>query len=296
MGKITMDNSAYNKELEKDSSTLSTSASKVNENKNCLEKLDDWLWYNEPEIFEKQANSFTGYAKERPHVGRCIRAVLGLLMINQVCFSVYNDHPFIEDFLFLTKWGLFLTTITFILGNLMRPNRSNVRNSNRCSLWKVWTFLFQVSFLMEFTITGMFWSMLYADMPECNSTAPKGIHNIRCVTLLGDHCLPLFCLLVEYSYNAQPFMKRHIIPVLIISITYMIVNCSATFIRGEPIYPPIDWVTPSGIITPCAALVGTVLLFYLVIYLNNLKLKSSGYIRIVDILQGHDRAKLLETM
>jgi hypothetical protein len=193
-------------------------------------------------------------------------------MINQVCFAVYNDHPFIEDFLFLTKWGLFLTTTTFIVGNIMRPNRTNVPNTKRCSLWKVWTYLFQVSFIMEFTITGMFWSMLYADLPECNSTAPKGILDIHCVTLLGDHSLPLFCLLVEYSYNAQPFMKRHIILVLIIIIAYMIVNCSATFIRGEPIYPPMDWVSVSGIVTPLAASVGTILLFYLVIYLNNLKL------------------------
>ena len=74
----------------------------------------------------------------------------------------------------------------------------------------------------------------------------------------------------------------------------MVVNITATFMMGKPVYPPMDWKSVSGILTPLSTLILTMALFYLLVFLNNLKLKKSGYFRIVDILKENDRAILLE--
>ena len=63
---------------------------------------------------------------------------------------------------------------------------------------------------------------------------------------------------------------------------------------GTPVYPPIDWDSVGGIVLPLSTLVASVILFFFMYFMNNKKLKSNGYIRIVDILKGNERAKVLE--
>ena len=57
-------------------------------------------------------------------------------------------------------------------------------------------------------------------------------------------------------------------------IAYLIVNITATFYRGEPVYPPMDWQTAEGIIMPLSCILATFVGFYTVVFLNNKKLKS----------------------
>ena len=68
--------------------------------------------------------------------------------------------------------------------------------------WKIWTFLFQVTFMMDIIITAVFWTILYPDIDFCTADAPNGFRELRCVNLIGDHSLPVFCLLVDYTSNA----------------------------------------------------------------------------------------------
>ena len=134
--------------------------------------------------------------------------------------------------------------------------------------------MYELALTMEILITLVFWTILYPGETDCNANNPNGIHELHCVNLLGDHCVPLFCLLVDYTFNVQPIVKRHIWVITVTVIAYLIVNIFATFYRGEPVYPPMDWQTPEGIIMPLSCILATFVGFYTVVFLNNKKLKS----------------------
>ena len=128
-----------------------------------------------------------------------------LVSLTQVGFACYNDNDppefiILEDFFFLTKWGLFLTPVCLILGLFAKPSMSNVKNTKRCRVWKFWIFLYELLLLMELFISLFFWTVLYWILPYC--THSTGFGRIRCVKIIGDHVFPTLCLLVDYSYNA----------------------------------------------------------------------------------------------
>ena len=142
--------------------------------------------------------------------------------------------------------------------------------------WKFWTFLYQIAIILEIAITAVFWSILYPDpsVDICKKSAPLGFHDLRCVNLLGDHSLPLLYLLIDYTYNTQPFLLRHLIPIFKLSVIYLIVNLAYTKTHDNPVYAPMDWDSVSGIVMPLGTLVVSIALFFLIYWINNRKLKK----------------------
>ena len=120
-----------------------------------------------------------------------------------VGFEIYNFGPLSQfsHLIYLTQWGLWLTFFTLILGNLARKGRSQNSNKRVCRIWKAWTIMYELALTMEILITLVFWTILYPGETDCNASNPNGIHELHCVNLLGDHCVPLFCLLVDYTFN-----------------------------------------------------------------------------------------------
>jgi hypothetical protein len=57
-------------------------------------------------------------------------------------------------------------------------------------------------------------------------------------------------------------------------------------VTGNTIYDPIDWETTAGIITPIGSLFVSLLIFVIVERLNRFKLRSQGYNKIVDVIEG----------
>lgn len=202
------------------------------------------MWYNEQILFETQATSFGGFCSNSPSVARTVRFFLLLIISTLVGFEIYNfgyGKEQLSHLIYLTQWGVWLTFFTLVFGNLARKPRTQIKNKRICRFWKVWTILYELTFVMEFTITLVFWTILYSGDDKCNSKSPVGIHEIECVNYLGDHCVPIFCLLCDYTINVQPLVKRHVWIVIFAIILYLIVNISATFYRGEPVYAPMDW-------------------------------------------------------
>ena len=96
----------------------------------------------------------------------------------------------------------------------------------------------------------------------------------------------MFCLFIDYLFNAQPFVLRHYIPINLISIAYLGVNLTYVKVTGKLIYSTIDWDSLAGYLTPILALFGTFLIFVIVERLNRIKLRSQGYHSFVDIIEG----------
>lgn len=93
-------------------------------------------------------------------------------------------------------------------------------------------------------------------------------------------------LLLEYCYNTVPFCPRHTIFGIMIAVIYLGINLAVTLKTGTPVYPPMDWVTPLGILCPIGLLLGAILIFVILYFLTKLKLIIIKINTIIKIIEG----------
>lgn len=62
----------------------------------------------------------------------------------------------------------------------------------------------------------------------------------------------------------------------IFSVCYLIVNFTVTKSRGEPVYGVISWDSLVGWLMPLAVIIGTLLVFFLMLFVNKFKLRLLG--------------------
>jgi len=101
------------------------------------------------------------------------------------------------------------------------------------------------------------------------------------MNMAGDHVIPFFCLFVDYCFNGVPFCYRHLPFVMLMGIFYLLVNLIATKVRGDPVYPQMDWKTPIGFAYIFGAGLANVLLFIIVKLITDFKLIRNGHGAIV---------------
>ena len=122
---------------------------------------------------------------------------------------------------------------------------------------------------MELIITPFFWLLLWSaeyEKREGDTSAVLG--------LILDHALPMFCLLVEYFFcSATPFSKRHFIGIATICAVYLTINLTITLARGYPVYAPMSWTDPLGVILPLCVIVVALGLGFLMEYCTRKKLE-----------------------
>ena len=68
--------------------------------------------------------------------------------------------------------------------------------------------------------------------------------------LILDHILPIVCLTIDYSFNLVPFMRRHLLIILMVTIIYLIINMLIVKITGNVIYVIFKWEDWSDLILP----------------------------------------------
>ena len=119
------------------------------------------------------------------------------------------------------------------------------------------------------------------DLENCTFEA-KSI----CLSKIIDNSVPMMLILIEFSYNAVPFCRRHLIFIIIIAILYLITNFTITKYLGQPVYQILDWNSTLGYIMPFAFIAYVVIVFLIVEWINSKKLIRNNLEHIVNITKG----------
>ena len=95
---------------------------------------------------------------------------------------------------------------------------------------------------------------------------------MRKLSLILDHSLPLFCLLIDFLFvNKIVIVRRHGYILFIVAFMYTILNFSVTVFGGNAIYLPLKWDSfLSYFLVFCCYVVGS-LFFYGIEYLSRIK-------------------------
>lgn len=164
---------------------------------------------------------------------------LAIISYNQTTI-LYSDcyGSFIQDeFIYLTEWGVWLTFFYFSvsIANMLSHQWRGKPLWN--GIWKLETVLFLTALTYEFTITVVFWSVLYRYEPQ---TTTNFLGNVVI------HLLP--CLFLWIGSLINPIVVdnfRPIIYITFIGAVYFSVNLIYSLVV-KAVYPPMtfrDWWT-----------------------------------------------------
>lgn len=155
-------------------------------------------------------------------------------------------------------------------------------------LYKWTTILFEMAVIYEFIIVPLFWAMIFPgimvnrhngmDVPDITDfTEEHEEYSMGFIIVAGvlDHSVPLIVLMIDFSYNCIPFLWRHFLVTLTVALVYVIFNMSWT-LSVDSIYPMIDYSSALGIVLPILCIIWTVLMYYLLVFISERKLKRSN--------------------
>lgn len=111
--------------------------------------------------------------------------------------------------------------------------------------------------------------MLYRDFKKMSFYESS----IRQLSLVLDHSLPLFCLVVDYSINSMPFIKRHLWGIIFTVTFYILIDFAFVKLTGKIIYKILNWNDFFSFVLSLIALIICIVIFNLVYWINNKKLK-----------------------
>ena len=118
-------------------------------------------------------------------------------------------------------------------------------------------------------IATFFWGMLYRDFKKL-SFYQSGV---RQLSLILDHSLPLFCLLLDYSVNSMPFIKRHLWGILTLVFLYILIDLAFVKYTGRIVYKILNWKDYISFILAMVALILCIICFNIVYWINQKKLR-----------------------
>ena len=86
------------------------------------QKIDTYLWYDNHSHFELLTNRHAGWLKQSPLCAMLLRFILLLFMMIDILILFYAwANPFAQ-IIYFTKWGILLTTFTFMAGIFSKKN------------------------------------------------------------------------------------------------------------------------------------------------------------------------------
>jgi uncharacterized membrane protein YwaF len=153
-----------------------------------------------------------------------------------------------------------MTTATFtvlLLSHLFQKNPTTSDSSALFAWWKVASYMFQTICMLNMGISIIFWTVLWPNMPH---ESPKNLDGL--LTLL-DHTAPLTLTLIEWCLNGIRFELRHLLPQLLMIVSYGALNLTWTKVTGTSVYPVITWDTPAAWASGIAVIPFFMLLFVL---------------------------------
>ena len=127
----------------------------------------------------------------------------------------------VEDVIFLTMWGSFLTWLTHLIGIIHQCSDLVRDKYHICAVWKWYHYFYQVSLILSIVVCIIFWGFLWKyakELPEFNTPIKK-------LVLILDHTVPVTCMIIDYILiNTMPFLKRHYIIQLPLLLAYIGIN------------------------------------------------------------------------
>lgn len=141
-----------------------------------------------------------------------------------------------------------------------------------------------MALVLEFIIVPIFWIVIFPgllknrhdgiDLPDIDDFVQDEKVSYAVVAGVLDHTVPLIVLLIEFSYNCIPFLWRHFLLTLAITIIYAIFNIIYS-LSVKSIYAMIDFTQVTDYLIAFATIIWTVAMYYLAVKLSQRKLKNS---------------------
>ena len=103
-----------------------------------------------------------------------------------------------------------------------------------------------------------------------------------------DHCVPFALLAIDLIFvNAVVFTRRHLLMLIGLSVVYLMVNMIATKVSPPAPYPFMSWDSVvTWTVIPLGIILGVLIFYAAIEWLNNKKLRYLGYNDILDVVQG----------
>ena len=154
--------------------------------------------------------------KDKRTTGHWIRRFILLCLAVQVSIGLYVWRDPLSNFKYFTQWGKWFTFITFAIGSFVcdkeveqfehqtyQDDNFVKRKYRCCRPWKLFTFLYESTLIMEIIVTSFYWTVLYeGNCRDKIDNSMTGDFNFACFCAVTDHTFPMFALLVDYTYNA----------------------------------------------------------------------------------------------
>jgi len=159
------------------------------------------------------------------------------------------------------------TLFTFSISNFVYPSQPLNTASHKYRLFVAWKWhlvLLPSIFIMELIVTMYYWIMI---APNKSTPLTRGSYL--------DHSVPFVLLTIDFwLLSAYPMQGKHVIVILILSVSYLATNCTITLVSGEEIYGGMSWKSAVGIMLPLAVALISVCVFMCLLKLNACKLNK----------------------
>jgi len=248
--------------------------------------FDNWIWLNSQSEFQQQCRNVNeGLVGGKEHYVVIVRQFWTVTMAMLICLgAIQKGVTIFRDFLFLTKWGLWFTFFTFLIGMFATtplPDNSQILlkkyRNDPFHAWKWFTILFQISLTMEILITILYWTALH------ENTYSPDFPSVKKAMMIMDHSVPLVALLTEFFMSNQPFVKRHIWVSGFVGVLYGLVNFVAT-VSGYPPYSIVSYDSFWGVILSLCNGLFFFLIAFALVWLSKRKLSKSKNCQVMSTL------------
>ena len=134
----------------------------------------------------------------------------------------------------------------------------------------VWV-LFEMSLVVSFLVTLMFW--VFVMQPErAFRSHTRGFRSVN------EHAINFLLLLIDFSFHRMPVRVLHMVYPVTFALIYMTFNLVYTFVTKQPVYSILDWIhhPAAGVGYVCMA-IGLLVLGQIMFYaLHRLKVACCG--------------------
>ena len=152
------------------------------------------------------------------------RLILFVLHIGLYIAALYLQ-PFYAQYVYLSYWGLHLSTLSLLFSYLSAASRHNLD-------LKQWALL-----LMEMAMTMcvlsaiLYWTVIYSDMKNVYKWDNHYDRQFL-LFLTALHLLPLISVVINYLLSDVEFLKRDITAIIMLGLLYMLANFIVSKVAG----------------------------------------------------------------
>ena len=160
---------------------------------------------------------------------------------------------------FLTLWGLIISTIVF--GLLVFKPVGLVPSYQHSKI-------FHTALILEFIITVVFWGILFRYVPR-----REGLKLYMEITY---HVVPLALLLIEFVFGSIVLVKESIVPVILLLGVFGLWNSFLALVCDIIVYKPFTWLNALSYVGFVAITGMTVGLWKLTLHVQKFKFARGG--------------------